>query len=513
MSVRQRGVVAAVLVATAVALGGCSDRADGGVDRRVTALRFGPCADLVDLTSVPIGSIRLGRLEVGCATLQVPLDHARPDGERIGMKVVRIRSAERAGVIGSLVLNPGGPGQSGLAFMPGWLSWFSDGLLQRFDLVTFDPRGVAASGAISCGPLPEDTRPASLPDVRTAAGFAVAATANQHLADACAAGLGDRTPFFTTEATARDVDLLRQALGDDKLTYVGFSYGAKLGSAYAHRFPDRVRALVLDAPSDPQADPVAIVESQVASFERSFTAYSKECPQRLSCGAIGDPRSFLPRLVARAETAPIGSGRAGDDLPATGADILTAVTGLLYDDAAWPHLDEVLAEAAAGDSGSAFEAIDNLFGPDGPDADTRPDASDAQFVINCNDAPGRPAVEQIRPAAVRLEAASPIFGRFGSSWLLGCTHWHHGPLDSGAALERPTAPTAPPILVVGTVGDPVTPYSGAVSLTRTLGGAATLLTWEGEGHTAFGQSPCINRLVDAYLISLTLPPAGTRCRR
>ena len=258
-------------------------------------------------------------------------------------------------------------------------------------------------------------------------------------------------------------------------------------------------------PSSPKKDWIGIVAAQVAGFEQSFDAYAAGCASRPSCAAIGDPRSFVLDLVRTANTAPIPSYRPGDDLPATGANILDGVLALLYDDAAWPHLDDTLLEAKNGDSGSLFEAVDILIGSNAQD-EGRPQADDAGYVINCNDRPPGPSEPDIKSAAAQLVADHEIFGALGSWALIECSLW----AAERHVLEAPTAPNAPDLLVIGTLHDPATPYDGAVALAETLG-SATLLTWEGEGHTAYGQSECINRLVDTYFISLKVPRPGTRC--
>ncbi|MEO7981212.1 MAG: alpha/beta hydrolase [Sporichthyaceae bacterium] len=484
-------------------LGACAGRAaDAGPVER---LRFTECADRLPVAEANIGQSRLDRLEFSCARLPVPLNHADPDGAQLSVAVVRVRSHDQQRRLGSLVLNPGGPGQSGSAYVAYWASWLSDDVLSRFDVVTFDPRGTGASEPIDCGPVPADTELSRFPDLLSETGYAAAAAVSRQPMDACAQVLGRRAPFFSTQQTARDLELLRQALGDRRLTYVGFSYGAKLGAEYAHQFPERVRALVLDAPSDPSKDPVAVTEAQVAAFERSFQSWADDCPARPTCAPLGDPRTYVADLVARAGDAPIASRRPGGDLPATGADVMEAVQALLYQQATWPLLDDALAEATAGDSGSIHEAIDHANGRSGAD-DGVPDPADAGLVINCNDRPPGPTEAEIKAAARRLTARLPVFGAWGSWGLFGCAFW---PVERHV-LEPPTAPTAALVLVVGSVGDPATPYAGAVRLVEALG-HATLLTWEGNGHTAYGQSDCINHLVDDYLIRRAAPDPGTHC--
>ncbi len=468
-------------------------------------LAFADCGPRVVLRT-EAAVARQAKLDISCATLQVPLDHSRPSGTTLAMQVVRLRHHDQAAKIGSLVLNPGGPGQSGLDYIATWAGTLPDEVVKRFDIVSFDPRGTGGSAPINCGKLPEEDEPSVFPDLLSPAGYRVAMAALQHLADACLAKLGSRAAYFNTEQTAGDLDQLRAALGDSTLSYVGFSYGAKLGGEYARQFPDKVRALVLDAPADPRTSPLAVAERQAAGFESSFKAYAHACPVRPTCRDIGDPRRFVTKLVAEAQVTPIPSGRKQDALPASGADVMAGVRALLYDDATWSHLDESLLEAAAGDSGSLFEAHTELLADDGKDDSAKVDVGHASYVINCNDTAPGPTDEALKLAARRMASANPVFGRFSSWSLIGCKHWQ----AKRHVLTLPAGPTAARILVVGTVHDPATPYLGAVAMTEVLGNA-TLLTWEGEGHTAYLQSPCVNQWVNTYLLSLAAPPTGTRC--
>jgi pimeloyl-ACP methyl ester carboxylesterase len=432
----------------------------------------------------------------------VPLDHADPDGDRLAVAVVRIRSSEQTERIGSLVLNPGGPGQPGLAYAASWAGWLSDDVLRRFDVVTFDPRGIGASGAIDCGAYDEATSP---DDLVTDAGYAAAAALARQGTERCARGLGRRASSYGTRDVARDLDLLRAALGDRRLTYAGFSYGARLGGEYARQFPGRVRALVLDAPPDPEAGWIEVQSQRFAAFEEQLDAWAADCPARASCAPIGaDPRGFVSELAARAHATPIVSRRPAPDPAANAAHVVLGAQVLLYSRELWPQLDAALLEAWHGDAGSLFEAIDNGLGRvAGSD---EPDPTDAGFVVTCTDRAAGPSEAEVRGAARRLASELPVFGRWRGEELFGCAFWtggrHPVPLPRSAAADR--------VLVVGTVGDPATPYAGAHRFAAAVGDAR-LLTYEGVGHTAYGRSPCIGGFVDAFLLRQARPPAGTRC--
>lgn len=396
---------------------------------------FGDCGSLVD-PDPQLPADRLAQVDFACGRLQVPVDYAHPDGGSLRVQVVRIRHAEQHDRIGSLVLIPGGPGQSGLDYAAYWASALPEGLLERFDVVTFDPRGTGKSAPINCGKTPDNDKATPTPDVVSTEGFADALALVRRFTEACAARLGDRVEHFNTDATARDLDLLRQALGDEKLTYVGFSYGAKLGAQYAHLYPDKVRAALLDAPSDPRVDAVAVTARQTRGFEQAFDRYAADCPHRSSCAPLEQPRRFVEALVKRADADPIPSGRPADTHPLGGKDVLDAVTAGLYDDQLWPVLDDALNEADDGDSGSLRELWDNAWGRTHSDDPHIVDPLDAGYVINCNDRPTGPTDAEIRAAARRLVDENPLFGPRGSAELFACHGWQ----PHRHVLDEPTAP-------------------------------------------------------------------------
>ena len=498
-------------LAAALALGACSWGAEDPVKdpsaSSAVSLTFDTCPPSSRVDPSYVEPERYARLVFECATLSTPLDHANPEGEKLDMAVVRVRSREpNPDRTGSLLLIPGGPGEPGLPMLGWWASWFSDEILDHFDLVTFDPRGTGSSAPINCAKVPEDDQPARTWDLLGRRGFARVARTYRHLTDACLQRLGDRAPYFNTTETARDLDLLREALGDDKLTALGWSYGAKLGAEYARAFPDRVRALVLDAPSDSAIRPIDVAARQVHGFESSLGEWAAQCPDRPGCPDSGDPVRFVRDLVAAADRRPIPSSRSQDALPATGSTVLDAVAATLRDGAAWWRLDAALVGAAEGDAAGLFEGIEHVFGPEVPDEPDQPDMVDANYVINCNDLPPGPTVREIRTAARRLVAENAVFARWGSWLLFGCRGWQ----PERTPLADPEAPGAPPIVVVGTVHDPATPYVGAVHIAEVLG-SGHLLTWGGQGHTAYGTSDCVTELADEYLVTLVLPEEGTRC--
>jgi pimeloyl-ACP methyl ester carboxylesterase len=297
----RRWPVPLVLVVLLLLLPACTTT----LQQNSALVKFGACPADLAVRLAEFAPALAPKIDLACGELAVPLDYARPEGEQIRLKIIRARHQEQSDRIGSLIFNPGGPGDPGLEYMPFLLSWVPEMALQRFDLVSLDPRGTGGSAPINCPSLPDDPA-ATTPNVLTEAGFRRAARIEREQSQACMNVLSSRAPHFTTQAAARDIDRLRVAVGDETLTYLGGSYGAKLGAEYARLFPTSVRAAVLDGPSEPSATWFDSNVRQTKGFEDSFDQYAKGCATRLTC-QLGDPRTFVTRLVARADVAPIPS--------------------------------------------------------------------------------------------------------------------------------------------------------------------------------------------------------------
>ncbi|MFW3171995.1 alpha/beta hydrolase [Geodermatophilus sp. CPCC 206100] len=443
-----------------------------------------------------------------CGRTEVPISYDEPDGATMPIFLVRARLAGQADRIGSLLVNPGGPGASGADAAIGRALTLPEDVLRRFDLIGFDPRGVGLSTPVECVPDELKDRmvaaePRPVTDEQLDAVFAMA----QEAAEGCAEEYGDALGTFSTTATARDMDLLRQSLGDEQLTYLGYSYGTTLGSTYAELFPDRVRALVLDAAVDPEADPQADAEASAAAFEAGFDAFAANCTQLIAGCPIGaEPRRFVEDLLARAAAAPIPSARPGETRQATPGVIMTAVQAALYSTTAWPQLAQGLAAAQAGDAQALFSLADTYYGrlQDG----SYSNLIDANTAINCADSDPDTEVpeEDIRVLAADWGQRYPLFGAGAAAGLYPCTVWE----AERTPLPERDAQGAAPILVVGNSGDPVTPLPGAVDMAADLA-SGVLLTWQGQGHTAYPKNDCVNGAVNAYLIDLTVPAEGTTC--
>ncbi len=462
-----------------------------------------------------------------CTRVTVPLDYGRPAGRAIGLSVNRLRARSSAKRQGSLLVNPGGPGGSGLDYARGARSLVSGAVRERFDVVGFDPRGVGKSTPVRC--LDDKETDAFIaadgsPDTRAEEQRLV--DLSRRFGARCAQRSGYLLAHIGTRDVARDMDLLRAVLGDAKLTYLGKSYGTALGAAYAELFPTHVRALVLDGALDPSSSGSDVLRRQSIGFETALTAFVDDCRRRSNCP--------LPRRRASALAAVGAILAAADRQPLTGDGGRTVTQGIafigvgaaLYDDSAWPLLRDALSEAQRGD-GSTLALLADFYTDRNENGHYTSNSNDALYAVNCLDRPapgvaagpagpaGRAAADAAARAVVAARAAasalSRVAPRFGPTLAWGdlpCATW---PVTGSVRPHPIKAAGAAPILVVGTLRDPATPYVWAQNLARELA-SGHLLTWDGDGHTAYRRgSGCIDRAVDAYLIKGSLPRSGARC--
>lgn len=445
----------------------------------------------------------LGRdLTVECGTVTVPKDWSEPNsGEPFEIAVMRIYRGDLADKQGSVLTNPGGPGGSGLAFLPGLVSRLG-ALLDEFAMVSFDPRGVGESAPVDC--ITDADLDATFgydPDPLTEDAFQGSVEIAQRIADGCGAKYGDDLRLFSTVQAAKDMDAIRAAVGDEKLTYIGFSYGTLLGAVYAQLFPDKVRALVLDGAVDPLADPVESSEGQARGFERALSNFATWCQSNRSrCPISGNPRGAIAAEIERGRVAPV---EGPDGRRATAGWVLWGVILSMYSQDFWQYLGPAIDNLSRGDAALIFALADTYAERDRQGRYSN--LFDANSAVNCADEE-YPSVEEIRDLQAQWRAEYPMFGASLAVGLLTCSLWpgEKDPYPTG------TATGAPPIVVVGTTGDPATPYESTQKLADMLG-VGVVVTWEGEGHTAYPETNCIRRAVDNYLIDLTVPEDGLTC--
>jgi pimeloyl-ACP methyl ester carboxylesterase len=471
----------------------------------------GPSTAEASPTAIPAPSVRPARWAdcgggFGCAEIRVPRDYAAPSEGYLNISIIRAAATKPASRIGSLVINPGGPGASGVEFVRSGLSIFPKEVRERFDIVGFDPRGVNTSTAIRCidnldghdalDPSPDD--PAELQAIVDSA---------QVYADACASRNDATLAYLSTDAVARDLDLIRSAIGDDKLTYLGFSYGTLIGALYAERFPDHIRAMALDGAIDPSLDLEAFRAGQAKGFEDALDHFLADCAKRTSCAFHENGRTVraFDALMASLEADPIPALRLADPRLVGPGLAWSAVLGAMYSESYWPILATALSQAKDGD-GSLMLAISDPFRGRKPNG-SYSNLQDAYTANVCLDYPAPTDVATYTGWATALRKTSPHFAGIVAYNDLPCAYW------AVPAQGRPhavSAPGAPPLVIIGTTGDPATPYAWSEALTEQLD-SSVLITREGEGHTGYNASPCVEKAVDAYLLKLTVPKRGLTC--
>ncbi|MFC5913198.1 alpha/beta hydrolase [Streptomyces pulveraceus] len=445
-----------------------------------------------------------------CTTMKAPLDYKKPDGTKINLAVSRKKATGPGKRIGSLLVNPGGPGGSAVEYLQSYAALgYPAQVRARYDMVAVDPRGVARSEPVVCltGPQMDSyTEVDQTPD--DSHEVTELTDAFKELADGCEKHSGEILPHVSTVETARDMDMLRSLLGDEKLNYVGASYGTFLGATYAGLFPARVGRLVLDGAMDPSLDALTLNRDQTAGFETGFQAFAADCVKKKDCPlgttSTADAAARLKRLFTDLDARPIATGesrRLTESLATTG------VIAAMYDESAWPQLREALAAAQKGD-GSGLLALSDSYYERRPNG-TYANLMFANAAVNCLDLP--PAFVDAKAAARAVpsfEKASPVFGKAFAWAALNCADW---PVPPTGTPHRIEAKGAAPIVVVGTTRDPATPYKWAQSLAGQLS-SGTLLTYEGDGHTAYGRgSKCIDTAINTYLLEGTPPTKDEKC--
>lgn len=465
-----------------------------------------------------------------CATVAVPLDYDDPAGATIDLALRKL-PASSGEPIGSLLVNPGGPGGSGIAQVSEGAASFSANLRAGFDLIGFDPRGVGASTPLVClttqeiaqtaeaAQSPSASDPAEESDDGEVSASALAEEGRQIAAD-CehnseVPGIIDH---MDTSSVARDMDVLRALAGDSRLYYLGTSYGTYLGARYAELFPANVGRMVLDSAQDPSLSNEQQTVDQAEARERTLRAYIEQCQQGRDCpltGGVDQGVRQLHELVERADTAPLPTDYPGVSLD--GQTILGIIGDLMYDSSSWPYLTEALTAAIKDDDATELA----LLGEPGANglAETTEEAWDyavstanaaANYAVDCLDYPVQGDESQWDANAATIEEVAPTLGRGLRYPEAFCNGWgHHGDHEPAEV----TAPGVPPILVIGITVDPATPYQWSQALAAQLE-SGRLLTVEGSGHGAYMHlgGACVDTAVDSYLLRGELPAEGTTCR-
>ncbi|MEV5105530.1 alpha/beta hydrolase [Streptomyces massasporeus] len=450
-----------------------------------------------------------------CATLKAPLDYAKPSSGDIRLALTRKKATGPGKRLGSLLVNPGGPGGSAIGYVQAYAGiGYPAEVRARYDMVAVDPRGVARSEPVRCldGPdMDTYTQTDSTPDDGKETDGLVAAY--RTFAEGCGAGAPRLLRHVSTVEAARDMDIVRAVLGDKKLNYVGASYGTFLGATYAGLFPDRAGRLVLDGAMDPSLPARRLNLEQTAGFETAFRSFAKDCARQTDCPLGGKGTSpervgeNLKAFFTKLDTRPVPTGDA-DGRRLTESLATTGVIAAMYDEGSWEQLREALTSAMKEDDGSGLLVLSDAYYERDADG-AYSNLMFANAAVNCLDLPSSfDTPDEVSRALPEFEKASPVFGK-GLAWAaLNCAYW---PVQATGEPHRIEAKGAAPIVVVGTTRDPATPYRWAKALAGQLS-SARLLTYEGDGHTAYGRgSSCIDRTINAYLLRGTPPTDGKRC--
>lgn len=503
--------VTATTVAAAIALAGCylipMPDQSSAPHRSPLPITDGIAEDLLPFYQQTLDWTDCGG-DFDCTTVTAPLNWSDPDAATIDLSVIR-HAATGGEPLGSLLTNPGGPGASGVDLLRDSMGFMvGQALQENYDVIGFDPRGVGESTAVACldaadmdsylFDIPPGARGSSEWD-------ATIVTQQEGFAAACEQNSNGILPFIDTESAAQDMDLLRAVLGDEKLNYLGYSYGTFLGATYAKHYPDRVGRLVLDGAIDPSLSGLDVSTQQAIGFENALRAYMASCVGQSECpfsGSVDDATADLAILLASVERDPIRN----DDGRMLGANsLVTAIVTALYSEASWPFLTQALSDVLQGDARNAFYLVDSYYGREG--GAYLDNSTEAFFAYNCMDYPRTETDAERAALGLRRAEEAPTFAPYWDS-PEQCDVWPFAPTG---VREPIAAAGAGPILVVGTTGDPATPYEWAVALAGQLE-SGVLITRVGDGHTGYNKgNACVDDAIEAYFISGEAPSEDLVC--
>jgi pimeloyl-ACP methyl ester carboxylesterase len=441
---------------------------------------------------------------VQCSTLQVPFDYNNPSAGTFTLYVKLLPAANPTLRIGSMMVNPGGPGFGGSSLADDASYYFSTDITDHFDIIAWDPRGTGKSTpAVNCVDDYDEyfgiDSPPDSPEENQAL-----IDASQAFNDECMANSGEILPYISTQASATDIDSIRQALGEDKISYFGFSYGSELGATWATLFPQTVRAAVFDGAVDPQATSSQEGMAQAGGFEGQLTTFLAACSENSTCAFYngGKAEAAFDSLLFALDAKPLVVSK--DRTPVTQGVAFTAVAQAMYSDSNWPQLEQALADAQQGDGSGLLQLYDDYY-------QRKEDGSygnelEAFLAISCLDDPGSTSIKDVEDAVPDYVAVAPRLGaNFGYGY--SCALW---PVKPAIKIDV-TGKGAGPIVVIGTTGDPATPLESTRKMAAALE-QGFLLVVEANKHTGYGANECINTAVDSYLIDLTVPVNDTICR-
>ncbi|MEF2978724.1 alpha/beta hydrolase [Subtercola sp. YIM 133946] len=513
---RRAFALVAVAAAAALVLSGCSTwfgTANGGTTGQAAGAST-PTGEKVDAALQPFYDQSLQWATCNdtfeCATATVPLDWSDPSGQTVTLSLIKKPASGSGQKLGTLFVNPGGPGVSAIDFLRDSTDFAVDPVLQaQYDVVAFDPRGVGASSPVTCvTPAQMDAYLYDItPGEHGSAEWQAAAkkTATQFGAG-CEAKTGALLGHVDTESTVRDLDALRASVGDTGLNYLGYSYGTFIGSEYADLFPTKVNRLVLDGVVDPTSTGFDSTIGQATGFEGAMRAYLADCLSGSNCpfsGTVDNAAKQVQTLLKAVDASPI---KASDGRELGSSTLLTAIFYPLYSKDSWPYLSQMIAQVKQGQADAAFQLADAYNGRNS-DGTYQNNQTEAFTAINCLDYPAVTDDATIAKQNAELIAASPTFGPWWTYGDIGCASW---PVPATRTPAPVSAPGANPILVIGTTDDPATPYEDAQSVAKQLE-SAQLITFVGEGHTAYNSSTCVHGIVNQYFLTGAVPSSDPKC--
>jgi pimeloyl-ACP methyl ester carboxylesterase len=444
-----------------------------------------------------------------CAEIQVPVDYQNPGNASLTLALKKLSAKQSSNKVGSLLINPGGPGGSGTDYVTYAEDAFGKRLMDSFDIIGFDPRGVALSTPLDCLTDKEvdefiafDGTPDTDQELKESLQLSI------NLAKGCEAVENNLIAHVGTQEAARDMDIIRELVGDEKLNFLGASYGTYLGGMYAELFPDKVGRLVLDGAVDPSLSGEEQAFDQAVGLDTALKRFVEDCPKHEDCpltqkgeAGVKEIRDFLDLLDSK----PLKTEDPERIL--TQAMGVYAVAGFLYSDEWWSYMRQSLATAFKGD-GTDLLVIVDLFNERKDDGTFATNATEAIYAINCFDEPSNATEEQVRGFAKTWIKDAPVFGDYLAWGNLACSIW---PVKDPNPINKFVAQGAAPIVVVGTKYDPATPYKWAIGLSSQLS-SSVLLTYEGDGHTAYMRgSECIDKEIENYLVDGIVPAKNIVC--